>query len=223
MAEMSWRALRAGSRLLVSRRVDLTVAGTEHIPPSGPAILAARHYHHLYDGCALLAAIPRPVYLMVALDWVRSTPGRIAMERLCRAANWPVVVRPDPATGRPRPSSAAILREGFHDGLGILEAGHLLLVFPEGYPTIDPTFTPKRDDAEFLPFQPGFTRLARLASRDGRPVPIVPVGLQYRRDHHWSVTMQAGPPRYVQSRMEEEPVRAAIEQDVKLLSGLPLR
>ena len=33
-------------------------------------VLAARHYHHLFDGTSLLSTIGRPLRVMVALDWV---------------------------------------------------------------------------------------------------------------------------------------------------------
>ena len=59
----------------------------------------------------------------------------------------------------------------------LLRAGQLVLVFPEGYPNIDPSFTPKSADETMLPFRPGFLRFAALAELDGMTrVPIVPVG-----------------------------------------------
>ena len=47
-------ALAASDSLLVMRRVDLQVEGLDHIPATGPVMIAARHYHHLYDGPALI-------------------------------------------------------------------------------------------------------------------------------------------------------------------------
>ncbi|MDQ3411791.1 MAG: hypothetical protein M3509_06690, partial [Chloroflexota bacterium] len=64
------------SQALVSRRLDLTVEGLEQVPRSGPAIIAARHYHHVYDGAVLLATIPRPVRIVVAADWAAPGPRR---------------------------------------------------------------------------------------------------------------------------------------------------
>ena len=66
-ADMPWRSLRAMSRAML-RKVDLRVEGVEHIPASGPAILVARHYHHLYDGAAALATAPRSLHPLVAMD-----------------------------------------------------------------------------------------------------------------------------------------------------------
>ncbi len=70
-----------------------------------------------------------------------------------------------------------------------------VLVFPEGYPNIDPSFTPKADDGAFLPFEPGFLRFVALAEQDGiTRVPIVPVGLEYQRRDRWRVTVRFGHP-----------------------------
>ena len=40
------------------------------------------------------------------------------------------------------------------------------MVFPEGYPNVDPDYTPK-GEGEMLPFRPGFARLAVLAAQAG--------------------------------------------------------
>ena len=42
---------------------DLTVEGDDYLPRQGPLIVAARHYHHLYDGVALMATVPRPMHI----------------------------------------------------------------------------------------------------------------------------------------------------------------
>ena len=40
---------------IVRRAVHLEVTGLDNVPEHGPAILVARHYHHLYDAAASLA------------------------------------------------------------------------------------------------------------------------------------------------------------------------
>ena len=52
----------------------------------GPALIVARHYHHLYDGLALFAAIHRPFHIVVTLDWV---PNQRAKFFLKRPIGWP--------------------------------------------------------------------------------------------------------------------------------------
>ena len=46
---------RVAARWLVARAVDLHVVGLERVPVAGPAILVARHYHHLYDAAARMS------------------------------------------------------------------------------------------------------------------------------------------------------------------------
>ena len=40
--------------------------------------------------------------------------------------------------------------------------GRLLVIFPEGYPNIDPTYTTKIEPDEFLPFKPGFLNIVSV-------------------------------------------------------------
>jgi putative membrane protein len=220
MAEMAWRSLRAASRFLV-RRLDLRVEGAESIPPSGPTIIAARHFHHLYDGCVILAQVPRPVLILVALDWVRSRPGRFVLERACRAVRWPVVLRRDGPTAVDHVDAARAFRRAARETISLLRAGRVVLVFPEGYPNVDPGFTPKPDEAAFLPFRPGVVRLATLAAEQGIRVPIVPAGFWYRRGNRWQVVLRFGEPLTLDQRSQEEDVLRQIETRVRCLSAPP--
>jgi putative membrane protein len=103
----------------------------------------------------------------------------------------------------------------------LLRAGQFLLVFPEGYPNIDPGFTPKPHDDTFLPFAPGFLRFAALAERGGiTRVPIVPVGLEYQRGDRWRLTVRFGPPATLSPGQDVRTQVAAIEEQVRQLSGL---
>ncbi|CAA9564047.1 MAG: hypothetical protein AVDCRST_MAG49-2745, partial [uncultured Thermomicrobiales bacterium] len=188
-AAMAWRSLRQMCRGQLRRHVDLTVEGLEHVPAEGPVVVAARHYHHLYDGCAIGTSIARHLHILVAADWAGDARTRRFLDLGARVARWPVVLRPDAPRYRPElrddPAARAAyeaaagrsLRRAAAETVGLLRGGNALLVFPEGYPTIDPTFTPKTSDDEVLPFQPGFVRLVALAQADGvTRVPIVPAG-----------------------------------------------
>jgi putative membrane protein len=218
MADMAWRSLRAASQAVVNLRLDLRVEGSELLPPAGPVLIAARHFHHLYDGCALLATVPRPLHVLVALDWVHNRAGRRLMERACRAAAWPVVLRRDGPTAVGPSAAATALRRASRETLALLEDGRVVVVFPEGYPNVDPGFTPKPDESAFLPFQPGFVHLATLAAERGLRVPIVPAGFAYERGSRWRVVLRFGEPCCVERRNQAEAIRREIEARVRSLS-----
>jgi putative membrane protein len=220
MGDVSWNALRTAARIVVRRKLDLTVEGMGHLPANGPVILAARHYHHLHDGCALIAAIPRPVHILVGLDWVSNPLGRRVLDAACAAARWPVVLRRrEPTAGLSRDEVRAV-RQSMRESLDLLDEGRILLVFPEGYPTIDPGYTPKTDADEFLPFQPGVVRLASAARARGIHAPIIPVGFKYTAGERWTVRMRFGAPMLVESRGEEVTVLDALNRQVRELSGV---
>lgn len=219
-ADPSGTAIRTAAKALVGRRLDLRVEGLEHVPFDGPVIIAARHFHHLYDGCAILASVPRPVHILVALDWLQNRAGRIALEKACHAAGWPVVLRPDGRSGIDVLAAARAFRSAAKESVALLAAGKALLVFPEGYPNIDPGYTPKQDEAAFLPFQPGVVRLASLATTRGFAVPIVPAGFTYHRGKRWRVTLRFGERFALADYGNEAELLRSLETRVRLLSGV---
>lgn len=225
-SHVAWAAIRAACRQAIGQ-VDLRVEGLASLPPRGPALIAARHFHHLYDGCALLTVAPRPMRLMVTLDWVSNPAGRWVMMGACRVAGWPVVPRSaangadGAAGGRGGHAQVGAWRSAVRESVRLLRAGRLLLVFPEGYPTIDPGYTPKRGDDAFLPFRPGFLRIAAMAEGDGQTrAPIVPVGLEYRRGARWQVTVRFGEPVTFDRTGDFAAQARAVEERVRVLSGL---
>ena len=223
---VSRRVVATGAGMLSRKNLTLTVEGVEHLPQRGPVLIAARHYHHLYDGCALVRSTNRPLHILVALDWVTGGAKRGLMERACRMAGWPVVLRGD-GLARQRASAylpdeaRRYLREAVHASVELLHAGEALVVFPEAYPNIDPSFTPKQGD-EFLPFRPGFVRLVELAQRDGRTrVPIVPAGIVYERNGEaWRATLRYGAPVFLDGTLSWGKVAGQVEDMVRELSGV---
>ncbi|MEJ7762770.1 MAG: 1-acyl-sn-glycerol-3-phosphate acyltransferase [Thermomicrobiales bacterium] len=233
-ATMAWRSLRAMCRRSLARQAELAVEGIEHVPLTGPVVIAARHYHHLLDGCAIGTAIDRHLHILVASDWASGGLARGVLDRATRVARWPVVLRPDAPRHRPDRFAAAgarvaydaaaarAMRRAARETVDLLRGGHALLVFPEGYPTIDPTFTPKTRDDEVLPFQPGVIRLVALAQADGRTrVPVVPAGLEYEGlgEDHWRMALRFGEPMAIGGPDRAEEI-AALSARVRELSGL---
>jgi putative membrane protein len=216
--------MTAGARLIARRNLAIEAQGLEHLPESGPVVVAARHVHHLYDGCALMTVTDRPVRILVGLDWVRGRTLRGLMEWACRAAGWPILLRPERLArqegGAYRPDEVGrYLLGAVRDSVALLRAGELLVVFPEAYPNIDPHYTPKRADDDFLPFRPGFARLVALAQRGGVPIPIVPAGLAYRQEGgRWHVRLRLGAPLYLTGRADAPEIVRLVEEQVHLLS-----
>ena len=203
---------------MVKRNLRLQVEGIDNLPSSGPVIIAARHYHHLYDGCALVATIPRPSHILVAGDWVGNPAGRYILLRACAAAGWPMVIRPGGPSGAGAGEAAAAFRKAASQSLEVLRDGHVLITFPEGYPNIDPGYTPKSESLDYLPFQRGVVRLANMAYQRGLAVPIIPVGLSYTQNDKWNIVLRFGEPELIGSRHNEVVVLRHLEQQVMYLS-----
>jgi putative membrane protein len=205
---IAWWGLRTQTR-------DVRIEGLEHIPASGPVMLVARHYHHLLDGSLIVRNVPRPVHIIVGLDWTADAKQRVWMERACRAAQYPIVLRPQTLgerAGFARAEFARYTRGARDEVSALLRAGRVVLVFPEGYPNVDPAFARKTGE-EFLPFSHGYERMIVDAERDGATrVAIVPIGFHYTRvDALWDIVMRVGPATDV----------AHVEAAVRELSGGP--
>lgn len=219
MPDVAWRFLHIASTALARKNLDLRVEGLASLPRTGPVILAARHVHHLYDGVAIIGTIPRPVHILVGLDWAGTSLTGIAMTRLCNASRWPIVYRPGSHNARSPQEMTRAARKAMAESLRLLAEGRILLVFPEGYPNIDPHATPKTGLDDWLPFQPGVVRLAAMAAAQGITVPIVPVGLEYREGEKWTVTIRFGEPILVPDRAGSAAALQAVEARVHALSG----
>lgn len=220
--------MRLGAKRILARDAELTITGREHISVSGPCVLVAHHYHHLLDGCALYAATDRDVHIVVGLDWAGTGLRRRGMETLCRMAGWPVIVRPDAlvrgtAPSKRRAEGQRLMREAFRSSVDLLAAGELVVMFPEGYPVIDPHGSPKQESgATFLPFQLGVVRLVRVAEAAGATgIPLIPVGFSYERcaDERWRVAMRAGEPHWRADHGSDVSCLAALEASVRKLSA----
>jgi 1-acyl-sn-glycerol-3-phosphate acyltransferase len=226
------KSMRLISRAVATGRLQTISSGIAHIPVTGPALIVVRHYHHLYDGLALFAALPRQFHIVVALDWVQNPSMRLLMTQLTRLARWPVVLRADAlmhkddrgvSQFRQAFSLADVERyqlSAFRDSVQLLVENRLLVVFPEGYPNIDPAYTPKTDNHAFLPFKRGFVAIARAAERRlGISVPIVPTGLHYNVGKSWKAHVRFSPPIKRESFASGNDLIRYCEEKVKQLSS----
>ena len=143
-----YRVLRRPVRGLLERFFHFAVSGLEHLPPSGPFIVAANHHNYL-DGIVLAVAIPRPVSFLVMPRVYRATPIHPLLHR--HVGSIPINLE--------RPDVGALRR-----ALGALAAGRVVGIFPEG-----PFSVRGRLEA-------GLHGVALLALRSGAPV--VPAGIR---------------------------------------------
>jgi 1-acyl-sn-glycerol-3-phosphate acyltransferase len=226
------KSMRLMARAVAYGRLRTTCSGIGHIPSNGPVLIIARHYHHLYDGLALFAALPRQFHILVTLDWVQSAAMRTLMTQLTRLARWPVVLRAD-ALLHKNDRGAPLFRHAFSvadveryqrralkDSVQLLVENRLLVVFPEGYPNIDQAYTPKADNHGFLPFKRGFLAIARAAERRlGASLPIIPTGLQYSSGNTWQAHVRFGEPTKRESFASDNELIRYCEEKVRQLSS----
>lgn len=223
------RAMRLIARYLAAGRLQTIARGVENVPTPGPVLIVARHYHHLFDGLMMFAALKRRFHIVVTMDWVTNRRTKIFMWTINRLARWPMLLRSD-ALARVDNTQANLYssrdavrfqREALRRASELLVEGRILIIFPEGYPTIDPTYTPKIGPEEFLPFKPGFINILRAAEvRLGKPIPIIPAGIHYSVAKTWTGYLTFGKPIYRSQSVDRVAQIETLEREVKRLSGL---
>jgi uncharacterized membrane protein/1-acyl-sn-glycerol-3-phosphate acyltransferase len=226
-----WWVLRVGTLFFARRKVTIEAEGVEHVPQSGPTLIAARHFHWLFDGYTLVRTIRRPMHTVVALDWMQSPALRLVVEFACSLADWPVVLRSEQFRGHAEDEQWAFdsnetrqyLRRVTAGTVRLLRSGSMLVIFPEGYPNIDPHPTLKTDLVSFLPFRPGFVKMVELAEKDKQTrVAIIPAGLSYTQQpgKRWHITVRYGPALHLSDFANSEQLLLAVEERVHVLSGV---
>jgi len=141
-APLLYRALRAPVRAALTRFFGLVVEGVEHLPESGPYIVAANHHNYL-DGVVLGVTVPRTIAFLVMPRVWRATPLHPLFHRHIGSI----------AVDLDRPDPAALRR-----ALDTLGAGGIVGIFPEGPWSV-------RGQLE-----PGLPGVGLLALRSGAPV-----------------------------------------------------
>ena len=134
------------SRLMYRFRIE----GDEHIPVSGAALLVCNHVSFI-DPLLLMAASPRPIRFIMD-SRIFATPVLGWLFRLAKAI--PIA---------PQRDDPAVYERAFDEARKVLDAGELLLIFPEGAIT--------RDGA-LQPFKGGLMKVLET-----HPVPVVPLAL----------------------------------------------
>jgi 1-acyl-sn-glycerol-3-phosphate acyltransferase len=131
------------------------VAGDEHIPTQGAAVLTCNHVSFV-DPVLLMAASPRPIYFIMDHRIFKS-PLLGWLFRLGKAI--PVA---------PRSEDPAAYEAAFEAASKVLREGDLLCIFPEGGIT---------KDGSLQEFKGGVMKILERAQADGLTVPVVPMAL----------------------------------------------
>ncbi len=164
-------------RLLLSlyfRQIE--IQGLEHLPMNGPVVLVPKHFSR-WDPLVVALLSVEPFRFMTNANQFSGVQGWL----LPRLGAFPVDL------ARPKVSS-------FRTAIAILQAGHKLIIFPEGGIVRD---RPVRA------LKPGFARLvlqaeAALSQAASQPVtiPIVPIALRYRpaAQARAAITLRIAPP-----------------------------
>lgn len=152
----------------------ISIRGEENLPEDGAVILAPNHCNALMDALVILRAFPGPTVFGARADIFR----RPVTARILRFLKILPMVR---------------MRDGLHNVLknkatteeiiGVLENGVRFCMFNEG------THRTKRS---LLPVGKGIFRIAIEAAKhfgDGKPVYVVPVGLEYGDYFRYKATM----------------------------------
>ncbi len=148
LGPLLYRTLHVPVRATLARFFDLTIDGLEHLPASGPYIVAANHHNYL-DGVVLAAAAPLPIAFIVMPRVYRATPLHPLFHR--HIGSIPIrLERPDVG--------------GLRRALAALEAGRVVGIFPEG------PFSVRGQ------LEPGLPGVGLLALRSGATV--VPAGIR---------------------------------------------
>jgi len=221
------KAMRAIAAILAAGRLKTQATGMGNVPAQGPALIVARHYHHLYDGLALFAAMPRRFHIVVAIDWVKNRRVQWFMQTVNWIARWPTLLRADAvarcnySTGLfSRADVARYRRSALGDAAELLVQNRVVVIFPEGYPNIDPNYTPQRNLDEFLPFKPGFLEILGAAGKKtNRAIPIIPAGLRYRPGACWEAFLKLGEPVCREHFSDPGQLLRLLEERVRELSA----
>ena len=221
------KAMRAIAAILAAGRLKTQATGMGNVPAQGPALIVARHYHHLYDGLALFAAMPRQFHIVVAIDWVKNRRVQWFMQTVNWIARWPTLLRADAvarcnySTGLfSRADVARYRRSALGDAAELLVQNRVVVIFPEGYPNIDPNYTPKKNLDEFLPFKPGFLEILGAAEKKtNRAIPIIPAGLRYRPGACWEAFLKLGEPVCREHFSDPVQLLRLLEERVRELSA----
>ena len=157
---------------------EIVIEGREHLPASGPAILAPNHPNDLLDPLLTLFFSPPLRLRHIAKSTLFHVPVIGAILRRMKAI---------PVLRRREAEGPVDYTSFFDECVGALEKGDSVVIFPEGGST----------EAPFIgPLKTGAARMYFLARERGIDAPIIPVGINYEEGSIFrsSVLLSVAPP-----------------------------
>ncbi len=176
MSRFWWRLVRALAWCAVRVTFrSFRVAGREHVPQSGPALLVVNHPNSLLDAAALLLAVPRPVRFGAKEPLFRSRLWGPLLRRLGAVpVHRPQDVAAEAAGDESDGARRARNRDTYRAFVDALHAGEVCALFPEGFSHTEPSLQYVKAGAGRIALQ------AEEESDGALGVAVVPVGLTYR-------------------------------------------
>lgn len=175
-------------RLLLSLYFSqVLIQGFEHLPITGPAVFAPKHYSR-WDPVVLAVLSLEPLWYMTNANQFGGVQGWF----IRRLGAFPVDL------ARPKVSS-------FRSAIALLQTGKKLMLFPEGGIV---------RDQPLRPLKPGFARLVLQAESalKNQAIPVVPIAIHYQPNAVWraKVTIRILPPLYSNNYWQEDEKQTAI-------------
>src|SRR5262245_44342605 len=155
---------------------QVEVAGSEHVPATGPVLFAGNHPNSLIDPILIITSCGRDVHF-AAKDTLFK--GRLMRAVLRGLGAVPVARRADHGDGASNDAA-------FEHMFGVLEAGGAIGIFPEGL---------SHDESQLAKLKTGAARLALGGAARTSGVAIVPCGLTFIHPKRFRsrVLVQYGP------------------------------
>lgn len=185
-ATLGQRVWRRFCRIAVGvfyRRFE--IAGLENLPADGAVVLCANHVNALVDALVVQAMSPRSIHPLARSGLFRRPLLRPILAMIQAV---PIYRRREGSDDASAAAAKAQNDASFRRCYDYLEAGRVLLIFPEGQSHSDPSLRP---------IKTGAARIALGAVRDhGRVPTIVPVGLIFTHKGRFrgDVLVQVGEP-----------------------------
>lgn len=171
--------------------ITLEVRGREHLPKSGPALIAAKHQSAI-DTVIWFTLVPDVVYVM--------------KQELFHAPFYGWFARRAGMIGVDREGGNKVMRQMMREGQQAMKAGRQIVIFPEGT---------RSAPGERIPYQPGVVALASAVK-----LPVIPAatnsGTFWGRRHFIKrpgvMIVQVLPPLVVPREQLLERLEAVIEE-----------